>query len=137
MGCTTLVPRLGAVPKVLATALVVSTVLDYLVFRLGLVVLPLLGPYIHPGVNPGTILEVYVLDALVFTPVMRVVGYATPGSGWKAYAVLGTVFTSVLASGVFVFLSWGGDIMIGVLVLVASVLLLMVFIGSAVEGEDS
>ena len=123
-------------PKVLVPALIISTLLDYLVLRLGLVVLPLLGPYIHPGVNPGTILEAYVLDALVFTPVMRVIGYATPGSGWRAYAVLGIVFTSVLTAGVFVFLSWGGDIMVGVLVLVASTLLLMVFISGAVEGED-
>ena len=130
-------PRLGTTLKALATAFIISTVLDYLVLRLGLVVLPLLGPSIHPGVNPGTILEAYVLDALVFTPVMRVVGYATPGSGWRAYVVLGAVFTSVLAAGVFVFLSWDGNIMIGVLVLVASVLLLMMFIGGAVEGGGS
>ena len=87
-------PRCREVPKVLVIpSIITAAALDYLVIAYGLMLLPPLGFFLHPGLGPWAVLEVYAIDALVLAVVLWL---ADCFSGRRASAIIASALGAIV-----------------------------------------
>ena len=105
MGRVWVPPRCRGVPKalVIAPSIITAVALDYLIIAYGLLLLPPLGFFLHPGLGPWSVLEVYAIDALVLAVAL-----------WLTDCLSGRRASAIIASalGVVVVVSIGVSFMV-------------------------